>query len=374
MSEAPESFLIWSGLFCISSVLKRKVKFSREWTKHYEIWPTTYLIFVGPPGVARKSTSAKYVEKLLLRLNSEIILVHPAHVNFGPTSGSAAALVKEMSETIDGSMTVIAGEFGNIVRVLPAETYDFFTKMFDNDATYKHSTIGRGLEAVLNPSLNLFGCTTPDWIEQNQGYMLGGGFAARTIFVFEERARQYRLFYKDVGRPLDELEKVEEDLTYDLKIIGDIQGEFKPENKELADDMEAWYQDYMPRPVDKGAETFKARKHIHTIRTAGLLSLCERNDLIITKEHWAGALELIRDVEKKLSRGLASVGRNPYASVLYEVLDFIDLHGPVKRGKILKNFFNDVGPEDVIRILEVLSTSGEIEFIVNDSTYRRARR
>lgn len=375
VSEAPESLLVWSGLFCVSAVAKRKIKFSREWTVKYDIWPTAYIMFVGPPGVVKKSTSAGYAEDLLLGLN-EKTLGPAAKVNFGPTSGSAAAIVVEMSKTIDGSMTLIAGEFGNIVKTMPVETYDFFTKMFDNDPTYKHSTIGRGLDSVLDPSLNLLGCTTPDWIELNSGYMTGGGFAARTIFIFEYKARQYGLFWKNTAEKLglsqDRLNQMKEDLIHDLQIIGDIQGEARPESDELGEEMDAWYKEYMPKPAEKGTETFKARKHVHALRTAYCLSLCERDDLIITRDHWIRARGLIDEVERKLIRGLSSVGKNPDAMAMYDVLDYVVLNGPVSKGKLLRHFFNDLPKEKIESILEILQLSGEIEYVTNSDTYRKA--
>lgn len=378
VSEAPESLLTWAGLFCVSAVSKRKIKFSREWTVKYDIWPTTYIIFVGPPGVVKKSTSAGYAEELLLGLNEKVFQNSSAYINFGPTSGSAAAIVLEMAKTLDGSMTLIAGEFGNIVKTMPVETYDFFTKMFDNDPTYKHSTIGRGLDSVLDPSLNLLGCTTPDWIELNSGYMTGGGFAARTIFIFEYKARQYGLFWKEraesLGLTQDKLNSMKEDLIHDLQIIGEITGEARPESLDLGRDMDKWYQEYMPKPAEKGTETFKARKHIHALRTAFCLSLCESNSLVITREHWEHSLRLIEEVERKLVRGLGSVGKNPDAMVMYDVLDYVTTNGPVTKGKILRHFFNDIPKEKTESILEVLQLSGELEHVSNDDTFRKARK
>lgn len=377
VSEAPESLLTWTGLFCLSAVMKRKIKFSREWTVKYDIWPTAYIMFVGPPGAVKKSTSAGYAEELLLGYN-EKVLGPAAKVNFGPTSGSAAAIVVEMSKTVDGSLTLIAGEFGNIVKTMPVETYDFFTKMFDNDPTYKHSTIGRGLDTVLDPSLCLLGCTTPDWIELNSGYITGGGFAARTIFIFEYKARQYGLFWKEraesLGLTQDKLRSMKEDLIHDLEIIGDIQGEARPESLELGRDMDKWYQEYMPKPAEKGTETFKARKHIHALRTAYCLSLCESNDLVITRKHWDKSLVLIEEVERKLVRGLGSIGKNPDAVAMYDVLDYVVSNGPVTKGKVLRHFFNDLAQEKIESILQILQLSGEIEHITADDSFRKSRK
>ncbi|MEE8113077.1 MAG: hypothetical protein V3T23_01860 [Nitrososphaerales archaeon] len=363
VSEAPESLLTWTGLFCLSAVVKRKVRFSREYTKKYDIMPTTYIIFVGPAGVVRKSTSAGYAQELLVQMNDGLMGVDTAYVNFGPTSGSHTAIFDKMSNSLDGSMTIISGEFGNIVSTMPEETYDLFAKLFDTDATalrLEHSTRAHKDEVVLKPNLNLLGCTTPDWIMANTGYMLGGGFAARTVFVFEYKARQRHLFYKDVGPDVESLDTMKKNLVHDLCHIGHIKGESKPEDRRLAKRMEDWYQSYIDTPAEKGAETFQARKHIHTLRTAMVLSLCERDDLIITNAHFNKSIKLIDDVEKKLSRGLSTMGKNPYSSSLYMVLEYIQANSPVKLGDLVAYFFNDIPPDETNRILEVLQISGQI--------------
>jgi len=364
VSEAPKSLLTWTGLFCISAVMKNKVRFSREYTKKYDILTHTYIIFVGPPGVVRKSTSAGYAQELILEMNEEILATDPAYVLFGPTSGSHVAIIDKMSNNQDGSMTIISGEFGNIVSTMPEETYDLFAKLFDTDASalrLEHSTRAHKDEVVLEPNLNLLGCTTPDWIMQNTGYMLGGGFAARTVFVFEYKARQRHLFYKDVGPSVDELDLMKKSLTKDLARIGNLKGEFKPKTEKLAKRMDDWYLSYVDTPAERGAETFQARKHIHTLRTAMVLSACERDDLVITEAHFDQALELINDVESKLSRGLSSMGRNPYSSAMYGVLEYIEKNDPVAEGKLIAYFYNDIPIAEIHNILEVLKVTQQIQ-------------
>ena len=363
VSEAPESLLIWSGLFCISAVVKKKIQFSKEYLKQYQVYMMNYTMFVGPPGVVRKSTSAGFAQDILMGVNEGISVTDRAYVNFGPTTGSHAKIIEKMAGTVDGSMTIIAGEFGNIVSTMPEETYTFFLKMFDSDKTatrFEHSTRQHGDEVILDPSLNILGCTTPDWIAENKGYMLGGGFAARTVFLFEDRARQRHLFYKNVGPSIEALEGMRKRLVVDLKGIGRLRGEIKPCDDKLANRMEEWYLDYADKTAKAGAETFHARKHIHTMRTAMALSLCESDNLVISEEHFNAALVLIDDIEKKLTQGLSAVGRNPYAKDLNIVLAYIEENAPVKKGQVMTRFWADLQPDELEKILKVLKACGEI--------------
>ena len=363
VSESPESLLTWSGLFCLSSVLKRKVRFSKEYTKRYDILPTTFVIFVGPPGVVRKSTSAGYAQELLDAVNLLCPKGNPARVYFGPTSGSHQAIIEKMAGEIEGTLSIIAGEFGNIVSTAPEKMYDFLAHMFDSDGAaqrYEHSTRQFKNEVIKFPTLNLLGCTTPDWMLQNSGYMLGGGFAARTVFIFEDKARQKQLFYKDIGPSVKELIGLKAKLVKDLLHIGGLKGEAKPINKKLADRMEKWYQDYSDEPAERGTETFQSRKHIHTLRTAMVLSICERSDLIITEEHFDKALKLIDEVERNLGHGLAMVGKNPQSKALHLIEKYVRQHEPVLKGEVVSYFMLDLSVDDIYKVLEVLRISGKV--------------
>lgn len=377
VTEAPESMLVWSGLYALSAILKRRVWYAKDLIKKWDVFPTSYVMFVAPPGVAKKSTTAGFTERLLMEYNESINVTDSSYVNFGPTSGSDIQLIKSMSETNDGSMTVISGEFGNIVKTRTAETYDFFTKMFDNDPHYIHSTISTNKLSILNPSFNILGCTTPDWMAHNTGYITGGGFAARTVFLFEYKARQRKLFDKEYyeengeiksrdlgGLSEKDLDIMKDKLLKDLASIAKLKGEMRPENIRLERDMNEWYKDYVDSPVERGSETFQQRKHVHTLRTAMLLSICERDDLLITREHHEKSLELIGYVEKRLGRGFSSVGNNPYSGAYYKVLDYIDSHSPVDRGRVQAYFFKDIPLEEMVKIFEVLKMAGEIEEII----------
>jgi len=369
LSEAPESLLIWTGLFCISAVMKRKLKFSEEYVP-YNVYANAYIIFVGPPGVVRKSTSSGYAYKLLAGMNDNLPTKEsdPAFIYFGPTSGSAAKVIEKMSESLDGSMTIVAGEFGNLVSTSPEEMYDYLGRMFDSDAgaaRYEHATRSHGSEVILGGSMNIIGCTTPDWMLQNTGYMSGGGFASRVVFIFEDKTRQDALFYRKkrikTGITVEKQAKMQEALIRDLARIGQLKGEFVPENEKLEDKMEAWYQEYKPLPVEKGVETFKQRKHVHTLRTAMVLSLCESDKLVVTNEHFDKAVKLIDKVESKLSRGLSAMGQNPYSSLLYSIVDYIEREGEPFEGKTIAYFLPDAPLVEIRNTIQVLKDSQQIQ-------------
>ncbi len=54
------------------------------------------------------------------------------------------------------------------------------------------------------------------------------------------------------------------------------------------------------------------------------------------------------------------MGKNPYSSSLYMVLEYIQANTPVRLGDLVAYFFNDIPPDETNRILEVLQISGQI--------------
>lgn len=360
-SEAPESLLVWSGLFCLAAVTKRNVYFPARLLGSYDIFPSLYLIFIGPPGVVRKSTTAGYVDDLVREMIKNLPVTSNSRVHLGPTAGSHSKLLEMLTKSPDGSMTVISSEFGNLVSATPEGMYDVLTHLFDNPADYEYATRMHGREKVIKPSFNLLGCTTPGWIAENTGYMIHGGFASRVIFVFEQFARQRKMYY-DIDQ--SKVESTREKLVKDLFEISELEGEFSHETPALRDRMERWYIEHSDKRAVETTEGFHSRKHVHVHKVAMLLSLAERSDLVITEGHFEGALVLLDDVEKKMSRGLSVVGRNPYSADLYRILDFIqDQRGPVPKRQILAKFWHDLQPEETAKILEALLIAGEIRAV-----------
>jgi hypothetical protein len=366
-SPAPISFLEWSGLFCISSVTKRKIEFSREYLKTFRIYPNIYVIFIAKPGALHKSTTAGLAMEVVQEMLKGMLITDPAYINLGQTSGSYIGILESLAESMDGSVSIVASEFGTLTMSTPIETYTFLCELFDSDKVaekYKHKTRHKGTESISNPSVNILGCTTPSWITENSGFMTGGGFAARVVFVFEEKTRYRRLFSKDVGPTLKEQDAIRAKLAKDLRLIGKIKGQAKPENKAVADEIEAWYQKIENFKGEKGTETFQARKHVHVLRNAMLLSLCERDDLIITQEHFLRARAQIEEVESRLGKGMAILGRNPYSGMLFDVLEYIRESGPVDRGKLMARFWTEFEKnpdQDLTMILETLKAMGEVK-------------
>lgn len=355
-SEAQESLIIWSGLYTLASVARRHVFFPMSLMGSYNVYPNLYVIFVGPSSVVRKSTTVSYGETLLYKIEG---------VNIAPSGTSASMLIGKMAETIDGSMTIISSELGSFIQTSKEDMYDILSDLYDGKIKHDYETRAHGSEFIAEPCLNLFAATTPKWILQQPSYVIDGGFSARTIYVNETTLRKPQLYYK-LAWP--DFQQLEENLVHDLKHIGQLKGEFRHDCVETYDNMEAWYQKMVAEGSQEKLTSFRARKHVHLHKVVMLLSLAERDDLVITQVHFETAKILLDYIEERLSNVFAAVGRNPFGGDMEEIRNYLrGRKEPTEFVQIQKRFWQDIPGEKVLReLLGEMITLGWIDKKLND--------
>ena len=86
-SEAPKNFHLWTAVSVIAGALRRHVWLDM---KYFQWTPNMYIIFVAPPGIVSKSTTANIGMDLLRQVEG---------VKFGPDAVTWQALVHELQES-----------------------------------------------------------------------------------------------------------------------------------------------------------------------------------------------------------------------------------------------------------------------------------
>lgn len=359
-SEAPKSFLFWAGAFTLSSILKRNVSIPKELMGSYEVFPNLYVLFVGPPGGPRKSTTMNYTYALLKDLKLNLSQA----VNFASTAMSDSKLVQVLSETDDGTVTILSSEFSSFVNVSQETMFDLLTDLYDGKVSHEYSTRTHGVELVDKPCVNLLAATTPSWISTASAHLAGGGFASRIIFVYENEVRQRRLYYDDVD--WGEMAELERDLRLDLKEIGDLRGEFKHESRAVRDEMEDWYRTHARKDsdVDERVMGYFQRKHVHVHKLSMLFSVAEDDSLLIKHHHFQKALEVFEETEKKMHRALTTIGKNPYAGDMERIVDFIQsLNGKgAPRSLLIRKFYHNLEVRQLDELLDSLVGMGDLSY------------
>ncbi len=327
-SESPSDFHLWTGVSVIASALRRRVWIDM---KYFEWTPNFYVILVGPPGVASKSTSMRIGQSLLSDLN----------IHIGPTSMTWQALAESleeahemvnMGEHIDGpymSMSCVScfvGELGTFLNPRDKELVDVLVSLWDGQQEVFHRrTRSQGDTKIFNPWLNLIACTTPAWLTENfPESMVGGGLTSRIVFVYGDTKRRliaYPAFEMDHKETAEQEGKLKEDLLQ----ISMLKGEYKL----TADAVmwgEDWYKKHWTQDTSHTLERYEgymARKQTHIHKISMIIAAASRDDLHITVQDLKQAEQLTTCVEYSMQKVFSAIGSSETNKQLERILKLL---------------------------------------------------
>jgi len=344
-SEAPDKFHLWTGIATIAGALRRCVWIDQgyfEWT------PNFYTIFVAPPGIVSKSTTASIGMNLLRQVPG---------INFGPDAATWQALATafanstELVEMADGTMhpmsalTISSSEFGTFLNPNDREMVDLLVSLWDGQrGVWKKATKTMGAEQIENPWINLIACTTPAWIAGTfPEYMIGGGFTSRCVFVYAETKRHLVPYPKQLLA--DNFKEMEAQLVHDLEVISQLRGEFVLSNEALAWG-EVWYEDlYLNRPAHLTSDRlagYLARKQTHLHKIAMIISVSQRDDLIITPDDLERADDLLKDIEADMPKVFSRIGQTEITKVISDIQKVMVTYPRIKLRELYHMFASNM--------------------------------
>lgn len=313
-SESPDKFHFWTGVSVIAGALRRRVVISKL-TYYFEWVPNFYIIFVAPPGIVSKSTTADIGMSLLREVPG---------IKFGPSTVTWQALITKFAEATEefwsssreeytkmSAMTLVSSELGNLMNFRDPEMIDQLVNLWDcRRGVFEKATKMSGNDSIESPWINILACTTPDWISGNvPQYVIGGGFTSRCIFVYGEQKRKYVPY---PGLELgDNMRDTRRKLIEDLTMISELEGEMTltPEAIEWG---KAWYETHCKKGVDPDVAIsgYMARKQTHMHKLAMILSASKSNDLIIDLPTLQRAAKLLEAAESEMPKVFAHVGQS----------------------------------------------------------------
>jgi Protein of unknown function (DUF3987) len=336
-SESPTSFHFWTGVSTLAGALRRRVWIDM---KKFQWTPNFYIILVGPPGVAAKSTSISMGMNLLGKVPG---------VKFGPESMTWQALAKDLEEAIEhieytrpdgikdrvpmSCLTIQITELGTFLHLDDDQLMSFLIRMWEGQRdTFRHKTKASGNVEVDNPWLNIIGATTPSWLKDNfPEAMIGGGLTSRVVFVYGDKKRSL-IPYPDEVIPAAEHQRLREELIADLTEISKLAGPYQL--SQFAREWgRAWYTDHNNpdlRPAHLASERYGgylARKQTHLHKFAIVLAAAKRNQLIIEEDDLREAEQIITDNEKDMQKVFESIGVVNQSKYVQEIVSIVRFSG-----------------------------------------------
>ena len=360
--EIPRNYAIYAGLGLLSSIVHRKTFYLHG---DIEIHAPMYIGLIGPQG-SSKSTCCGFARKFFTE--------SCPHLRIGPSRASPESICKIMSDdkfalsfkdkdenSIEvRPFTFFINEFKNFVGRSPFDMLTFLTDIYDVKA-YDASTIARGLELIVNPSVSLLCCETPEWIIRNiKGDIISGGFGRRIIYVYE---------IDDVeDRPLPVITtQAREAIDRCRQRLRDIQtfsGEFKwtPQAFRLYD---PWYRDSAARRRKESNSMMKGylkSKHIQLFKIMMSLDACsDKPMLCFTPDLFEEGLYVLDAVEHNMYKLWQASGQNELLAAQQSILDFLDKKGEwVSEAQMKKHAQTDLDPREIFSVIRHLEETEQI--------------
>lgn len=369
VSEAPETYHLWVGITCLSAAVRRRV-----WLPHgvEEIYPNLFIVLVGPSG-SRKSTALGIGKKLINALEKPI-------TQFGQ-KGTPQAVIQALApkpigpdERKESHGLILASEFAEFLGPDAEKNgmFAFLCNLYDSQDHWAYHTVGRGWEHIDYAYVVLLGASAP---EQLQGLIpqraVRGGFGARLIII---PGAMERCIPNPPTTPIIE-HPTWVNLVHDLNLISELEGYFSVED-DAAEWFKWWYTEarnvFHASPI---MASWEARKGTTIKKLAMLNAIAAGDELVITKDDYTTAQELLKSIEAAREHLLEAAtmteaGRNQ---------DFVrsllsKRQGWWNRSEILRKVQHRFGGLELRSILGDLQDAGLIEKEVGKSTKQGGRR
>ncbi len=362
--EAPESIHLWTGLVCISAALRRRIYVDLEYGK---IFSNIYVIIVAESAKVRKSVAMDIGRDLLIEALPDLRIMRDSMTSQGliKSLNHKVQVVKDdkISEELRSDVAIFADEVANLFsyeRTRSAQMVIFLTRTYTCPGFYDHTTVRDSMVRLHNLYPVLLGGTDPHNLKVFPEDAVGG-LTGRLIWVIENRRRANNSGWKGTDREILKRKLQREWLIHDLQMISQLQGEMlvEPDAMEFYDD---WY-DKLSKKDSKDPETdaFYQRCHTTALRVAQLLSVAERDDLVVTLKHTMDAIVLIEKQLPEVKRVTMWSGTSHYEQGRAKFISFLQKSpaGAATRRILLKHM--GMPAEEFDKLVLTLIQDGSLE-------------
>jgi len=371
--EAPLKMLYWSGVSTIAGALRRRVWIDQA---YFQWIPNFYVVFIAPPGVVSKSTTANIGMNLLRGL---------PYIKFGPDVITWQALVTGLAKATEATaspsgdfrsmsaLTFCSDELGNLLNPNDRDLVDALVTLWDGkQGAFRKETKTSGSDTIENPFVNIIGCTTPAWLSGNfPEYMLGGGFTSRCVFIYADTKRQL-VPYPDEAVPANfETQKL--DLIHDLEMMSMLYGCYELTGP-ARDWGHKWYLNHWKRkPSDIKTEQFEgymARKQTHMHKLAMVLSAARRDEMVIREAELVEAADTVTALEQDMSKIFARIGQTDITRGSAEILAAVETYPGVPMKDLYQRLFRTLSYDDFVKALNGALNTQKIHSVQRDNAIR----
>lgn len=354
-SESPDAFHFWTGVSTIAGALRRRVWIDM---RHFQWTPNFYIVLVGPPGIASKSTTIRIGTGLLEKVDG---------IKFGPQSMTWQALTEAIAEATEyvsyfdnkgdpgepvamSAITCAVPELGTFLKMEDNALVDVLISMWDGQLeNWGHKTKSSGNVDIKNPWLNLIGCTTPTWLEENfPEAAIGGGLTSRIMFIYGDQKRHLVAYPDEQILEADYLAQRSK-LVDDLQSIALLSGPYEITQSARTWGRQWYEQLWSIRPPDMANDRYSpyiSRKQTHMHKLAIVLAAAQRDKLVIEKDDLILANKLLTSIEPHMLKVFEAVGMVDQAKHIATLRAYVKAHGWVEVNTLYRQVMNNMTMRD----------------------------
>jgi hypothetical protein len=372
-AENLESALIyrrWAAITTLSAVLEQKVWLQTS----APLYPNLYVFLVGHPGVGKTRTvmaAGKFYREL-------------PEPHLAPTSMSMASLVDSLVDAKRtfinlpnppleyNSLFIVADELSAFMHKFDDEIIGGLTTFYDVTAPYSQRRRGNDIRILIkHPQLSILSGTTPSnllkFMPENAWDQ---GFTSRVIMVFSDERIISEDFFAHSSRDLPR------DMLHDLSLINSLTGQFSA-TQDYQDAINAWRKvGQGPVPDHPKLLHYNTRRLAHLLKLSMVAAVDVSNQLLLTREVFNRAMGWLLDAEQYMPEIFKAGAQGADSKAMDEIYHYV-LASDLKRLGVpehkIVNFARERVPaHSVMRVLEIMERSGQIEVSVSGPRVWRA--
>jgi hypothetical protein len=358
--ESPEIFSTWCAYSCLSAAAQRKIWMDMDL---FRVVPNLYITLIAPPGRCRKGVSMGIAKELVdsiesIKTKSDSITKEAIFEAMEASVQRFELPEHRTGNFIHSSLTIYANEMSLLIKKGDKDFVAALNSLFDSQIVFKHTTKTRGENKIVNPYLNILGCTTPDWINANiHEDILEGGLSARTMLICMYKPKPPN----PEPKLSDESRVAKLRLMKRLNQILNIGGKYRL-NKEAREYYNDWYiRHYNIEPPSQKLTGYWHRKATHLLKLSMLTSLAVHDHNEVSLDDVKFALGLLDMSEPCFEEALKGVGRNQLSSHAQDILEFVKMKGSVEQGIVLANFYHTLNEKEFVEIIATLIATQRID-------------
>lgn len=362
---SPELYRRWAGYCVLSTAVERRV-----WCHIIgkETFANLYVMLVAAPGAGKTFAIDAAID----------IIRESGDTRFAPSGMTKAAFMDHLAErsqvmNYNGSMIryhhmcIASGELGQLLPDYNIDFLNMLNDIYDCRPNVDERTRMHGHKQVDHPCVTFISGTQPAYLQHIlPDTAFGMGFTSRTIMVYAGRDKKRSLRDAIVmPRPLAQK------LIHDLKLVRKLVGPMTI-TEEAFEYYDHWHLERsdFDAPDHPQLENYNDRRARHVQKLAMLNSIARSNDLVIEKEDYETALDLLLKTEDEMPNIFRDMQASDDARHIEEVHRWALKYGAARETiperAIMSYVSKRVPAHKVSYIMDILYATGRLEFVGSD--------